>query len=131
MKSRSKTSRKPLKKKQNGKRTTKKNTKKHKQTHQARSKKSRGMIGGVAKNLNKEIGFAKENALFAQTSDIEKKAKKITGYTEEERAEEEDAQIRAEELHRGPPGALKAYVSLVVVGGGVIGLIALFGITRN
>jgi len=43
MKPRSKTSRKPLKKKQNGKRTTKK----HKQTHQARRKKSRGMIGGV------------------------------------------------------------------------------------
>jgi len=42
MKPRSKTSRKPLKKKQNGKRTTKK----HKQTHQARRKKSRGMIEG-------------------------------------------------------------------------------------
>ena len=59
MKPRSKTSRKPLKKKQNGKRTTKrttkKNTKKHKQTHQARSKKSRGMIGG------EDVGSEEEN----------------------------------------------------------------------
>ena len=48
MKPRSKTSRKPLKKKQNGERTTKKNTKKHKHPPQARRKKSRGMLGGGA-----------------------------------------------------------------------------------
>jgi len=146
MKPRSKTSRKPLKKKQNGKRTTKKNTKKHKQTHQARSKKSRGMIGGAeakAVELNKEIegmsrlSFAKNNALSAQTSDKKQKENNITGYTKEERANEEDAQIRAEEEDAQiraqhypppPPGALKAYVILA----GAIGLYAiLFGNDLN
>lgn len=148
MKPRSKPSRKPLKKTQNGNRTTKKNTKKHKQTHQARRKKNRGMLGGAeaeakAKELNKEIkemsrlNFAKNNALSAQTSDIKIKENNITGYTKEERAEEEmrveeeDAQIRAEQLHRGPPGTLKASVSLVGLGGLAVGLYALFGIDRN
>ena len=151
MKPRSKTSRKPLKKKQNGKRTTKKNTKKHKQTHQARCKKGRVMLGGAeaeaeANKLNKELNemsrwkFAKRTALSEQTPDIQIKENYITGYTKEGRAKEEDAQIRAEEEDAQiraqhypppPPGAFEAYVSLVVVGGGVIGLIALFGITRN
>lgn len=107
MKPRSKTSRKPLKKKQNGKRTTKKNTKKHKQTHQARRKKGRVMLGG---------------GNFAGQNDSDNK---LANY-------EIEAQIRAEELYRiGPPGALKAYVNLAGVVGGVFGLIVFFGISRN
>ena len=101
MKPRSKTSRKPLKKKQNGKRTTKKNTKKHKQTHQARSKKSRGMIGGADAA---QVGLLSHDEISAQ---------------------------KEAEFYPLSPGALKASGKLVVVGGGVIGLIALFVITRN
>lgn len=101
MKPRSKTSRKPLKKKQNGKRTTKKNTKKHKQTHQARSKKSRGMIGGADAD---QVGLLSNGEISAQ---------------------------KEAEIYPLSPGALKVSGKLVVVGGGVIGLIALFVITRN
>lgn len=104
MRPRSKTSRKPLKKKQNGKRTTKKNTKKHKQTHQARSKKSRGMIGGAEAADAAQVGLLSHDEISAQ---------------------------KEAEFYPLSPGALKASGKLVVVGGGVIGLIALFVITRN
>ena len=134
MKPRSKTSRKPLKKKQNGKRTTKrttkKNTKKHKQTHQARSKKSRGMIGGV--NVN-ESNDNKSNNEHNHTTDEHYKWNMT--HHEREQAEREWAeQVRwqslAEGLHRGPrPRFLKAY--FVGVGGLAVVLYALFGNDLN
>ena len=104
MKPRSKTSRKPLKKKQNGKISTKKNTKKHKQTHKARRKRDVFCLGGGEAADGAQVGLLSNEEIYAQ---------------------------KEAEFYPLSPGALKASGKLVVMGGGVIGLIALFVITRN
>ena len=138
MKPRSKTSRKPLKKKQNGKRTTKKNTKKHKQTHQARSKKSRGMIGGGdvwktrGNELNRELAkfsrseFAEEEKELAKEK---KRAEEEEALADDERARDLRAQNNAHDFHKRPP---KFFLNIAVAALTLsFGGYALFGIDRN
>ena len=154
MKPRSKTSRKPLKKKQNGKRTTKKNTKKHKQTHQARRKKGRVMLGGENNTSSvNESSVNESNNDTDRKKGSQNKEGKILGHNpdqrvvwntvtrpERERAEEwdeqEHAQILAEEFHSKPSldyfkeNLKKVRNSHIMMAIGT-GLFAFFVIDRN
>lgn len=59
-----------------------------------------------------------------ERAEEEKRPEREREQAEKERAEDKDAQIRSEELHRGPLGFFKVYLG---VGGLAVVLYALFG----
>lgn len=76
------------------------------------------------KSQNKVFNILGHNAGNRYTWNTETRREREREQAEKEHAEDKDAQIRSEELHRGPLGFFKVYLG---VGGLAVVLYALFG----